>query len=382
MTLEELKEKRKSKLEEMKALNEANPTMKDDVLTKYQALERDFEKLNRNIKLAEVENTLASEVDDVLDSGISSDKATASLEYVQAFDRYLAGVNLEEARAEMTEGVDADGGYTVPESYQKKVVQKLNNLSETRKISDVITTVSTKNIPTEGEAPTFTWIEEKGTYGETKATYGKKQLGAYKLGGIIKVSEELLQDTAINFEDYMAGQIAKGIDKAEAPAFAVGDGNNKPTGYVVSAPVGTDSTTAGTDTVTADELIDIHGDLPSQYRKNAVWRMTDKTAKAIRKLKDSDGNYIFDKTLDKEGRQSLLNTPIVIDNSMPEIGTGNKFIVIGDFNYFQIGDRGGMTIQRLNERYADEGMVGFKVTKRVDAKVIIEEAFNAGKNAS
>ena len=66
---------------------------------------------------------------------------------------------------------------------------------------------------------------------------------------------------------------------------------------------------------------------------------------------------------------------------MAELGTGNKFIVFGDFSYFQIADRGGMTIQRLDELYAGKGLVGFQVTKRVDAKVIIEEAFNAGQNS-
>ena len=109
--------------------------------------------------------------------------------------------------------------------------------------------------------------------------------------------------------------------------------------------------------------------------------MTDKTEKAIRKLKDGNGNYIYDPKLDSKGRASLLGKPIVIDNSMPELGTGNKFIVIGDFNYYQIADRGGMSIQRLNELYAGTGMVGFRVHKRLDAKVTLPEAFNAGKNA-
>jgi len=258
----------------------------------------------------------------------------------------------------MTEGVDADGGYTVPVTYQNTVIAKLNALSAT----------------------TFAWIDEEGTYGETKSTFGNVQLNAWKLGGIIKVSRELLADTAINFEAYMAGQIAKGIDAAEAPSFAVGDGSKKPTGYVTSATVGANSTTAATDAVTADEIIDIFYDLPEEYRKNAIWRLNDNTMKAIDKLKDGDGNYLVTSFSDGT-KPTIKGCPIVIDRHMADLGTSNKFIVLGDFSYYQIADRGAMNIQRLDELYAGTGMVGFQVTVRVDGKITLSEAFNVGKNS-
>ena len=379
MTLEELQAKRAETLNKMKALNKNE--MSEDELKSFEKLRAEFDKYNRDIDLLKSENVLKSEIDDPM-TPEKVENITAKSDYIKAFDMYLTGRNIAEAKAAMTEGVDADGGYLVPIEYQKKVVQKLNEMGATRSISTVLGTSSTRNIPTEGEAPTFTWVDEEGAYGETKSTFGLKQLGAYKLGGIIKVSEELLQDNMINFDAYMAKQIAKGIDKAESPAFAVGDGVKKPTGYGVTAPVGANSTTAATNAITADEIIDIYYDLPAPYRKNATWRMTDKTEKAIRKLKDNNGNYLYDPRLDSEGRASLLGKPIVIDNSLPELGVSNKFIVIGDFSFYQIADRGGMSMQRLNELYAGNGMVGFKVHKRVDAKVIIEEAFNAGQNAA
>ena len=380
MNLQELISTRAAKLEEMKALNDANPSMDEATASTYEGLHAEFKKLNRDVEIAKTENVLAAQVDDVI-PGSNIDGATNQAEYVTAFDNFLSGVSLPEAMAAMVEGVDADGGFTVPVAYQNTVIQKLNAMSATRGISSVLTTVSTTNIPTEGDAPTFAWISEGGIYGETKSTFGQAQLGAWKLGGIIKVSEELLADTAINFESYMAGQIAKGIDKAEGPAFATGNGTSKPKGYSVSAPVGTSSTTAAINAVTADELIDIFYDLKAEYRENATWRMTDATEKSIRKLKDGNGNYLYAASLSSGERPMLLGRPIVIDNGMPELGTGNKFIVLGDFSYFQIGDRGGMSVQRLNEKYADVGMIGFKVTKRVDAKVTIPEAFNAGQNA-
>ena len=380
MNLTELIAARAAKLGEMKALNDANATMDETVQASYDALHAEFTKLNRDVEIAKTEASLASQVDDVIPTaqGINLDEVNA--EYRNAFDNYLAGSNIGEAVAAMTEGVDADGGYTVPVSYQNTVIAKLNSLSATRSISSVMGTTSTTNIPTEGDAPTFAWIDEGGAYGETKSTFGNVQLNAWKLGGIIKVSRELLADTAINFESYMAGQIAKGIDKAEAPAFAVGDGIKKPTGYATSATVGASSTTAAAAAVTADEIIDFYYDLPEEYRRNATWRFNDNTMKAIDKLKDGNGNYLVT-TFSDGTKPTIKGRPVSIDNSMPDLGTGNKFIVLGDFSYFQIADRGAMTIQRLNELYAGTGMVGFQVTVRVDAKVTIGEAFNAGQNA-
>ncbi len=379
MNLTELIAARAAKLADMKALNEANPTMDETVQASYDALHAEFQTLNRDVEIAKTEAKLIADVDDVLPSATHG-AVEANAEYRVAFDDYLAGTNLNDAVASMTEGVDADGGYTVPETYQNTVIQKLNALGRTRSISSVLGTTSTTNIPTEGDAPTFAWIDEEGTYGQTKSTFGNVQLGAWKLGGIIKVSRELLADTAINFEAYMAGQIARGVDKAESPAFAIGDGVKKPTGYVVGATVGASSTTAATDAVTADEIIDIFYDLKEEYRATSTWRMNDKTFKAIDKLKDGNGNYILS-TLADGTNPTIKGRPVVVDNSMADLGTGNKFIVLGDFSYYQIADRGAMTIQRLNELYAGTGMVGFQVTVRVDGKATVGEAFNAGQNA-
>lgn len=368
----------------MTAFMAAHTQMNDEQVAEYTALETEYEKLEASIvraeKQADRETTLSRPTATaILPASSDTEAMTGSKDYRAGFDAYLAYGKMDDYRAAMVKGVDADGGYTVPEAYQSTVTAKLNALSATRGISTVLATASTTNIPTEGEAPTFTWIDEGADYGETKSTFGNKKLGAYKLGGIIKVSRELLQDSAINFDSYMAGQIALGIDKAEAPAFATGDGLNKPTGYAITAPVGPSSTTAFGDGVTADEIVDIFYDLKSEYRAKATWRCTDATLKALDKMKDGQGNYILG-TLAGTTIPMIKGRPVVVDNHMEDMAPGARFIVLGDFSYFQIADRGSMTIQRLDELYAGKGMVGFQVTVRVDAKPIIEEAFNAGQN--
>lgn len=374
-------DERASKLNELKALN-AKDVLTDGEKEKFNSISAEMDKLDREVLVMKNEFKLSLQEDLTMPVASKEDieAPLATMDYRNAFDGYLSG-DIANVKNEMVVGIDADGGYIVPESYQRTVLEKLNFLGRTRIISNVMSTSSTLNIPIEGDAPTFTWIDEGGAYGETKSTFDNKQIGAYKLGGIIKVSEELLQDNMINFDAYMANQIAKGIDKAESPAFATGNGTGKPTGYAVTAPVGSNSTTAAVAAVTADELINIYYDLKEEYRSRATWRMNDQTEKAIRKLKNSEGDYIYSPALMEAERPSLLGRPIVIDNSLPNMGTGNKFIIIGDFNYYSIADRGSMSIQRLNELYAGTGFVGFKVKKRVDAKVTLAEAFNAGKNA-
>ena len=378
-------EQRAEMLNELRAFSDAHQEMDDSQVSEYEALEAKYESIDASIKredavaLRETELSLPTSLPIVNDTLVLDTNTEA---YRNGFDAFLAGRDLTEFKGSMTVGTDADGGYIVPETYMKTVLMKLNALGRTRGISNIITTESTLNIPVQLAAPTFAWVAEAGAYGDTKATFGQSTLAAYKLGGIIKVSEELLQDNMINFDAYMAGQIALGIDAAESTAFATGDGSSKPTGYAVTAATGSNSTVAATAAVTSSELIDIYYDLKEEYRNTATWRMTDMTEKAIRKLKDGEGNYLYSAGLTAGERPSLLGRPIVIDSGMAELGAGNKFIVIGDFNYYQIADRGQMAIQRLNELYAANGYIGFKVHKRVDGKVIMAEAFNSGANAA
>lgn len=300
-------------------------------------------------------------------------------EYKNAFEAFVRGAVLTpEYKAVLNTGVGEEGGYIVPEEYQKTIIQKMFELSNTRAISNVITTKSLRNIPVGGELPNFAWVEENGAYGETSTNFTQKQLAAWKLGGIIKVSEELLQDSFINLESYLAGLIAKGLADAESQAFAVGDGTSKPKGYMSLDATVTLSTT---DSITADELIDIYYALKDGYTQKATWRMNRATMKAIRKLKDGNSNYIYSPGLTQGERDTILGRNVELDPYVATLGAGNKCICFGDFSYYQIGDRGNIEIQKLSELYAGSGQIGFKVKKRVDAKPTLEEAFVIVKNA-
>jgi HK97 family phage major capsid protein len=381
--LQQLLDKRAKLFESMKALvDKGEESWNAEAKAKYEAMEKDFDALTAQIeamqKMKDFEDKLNNPLREPL-TGEPQSKDVKTDDYKAAFEAFVKGKLTPEFKATLNTGIDSEGGYIVPVEYQKKVLEKLIEISRTRAISRVITTKSDKKIPIGGELPTFSWIEETGAYGETGTDFSQATLNAYKLGGIIKVSEELLQDSFINLEDYLATLIARGIAQSEGEAFAVGDGNNKPTGYM---SLNANITLSGTDSIAADELIDIYYSLKSPYRSSAYWRMNDATLKAIRKLKDGNGNYIYAPALVAGERDAILGRPIELDPFVSPLGAGNKVICFGDFNYYYISDRGNITMQKLTELFAANGLVGFRVSKKVDAKPILAEAFTIAKNAN
>jgi HK97 family phage major capsid protein len=377
--LQKLLDKRASVYKQMKDMLEKadEKTWNAENKAKYEKMEADFEALSSQIKASQKIMDFESELNKPLNNPITGNVANEVKhnEYKMAFEAFIKGQSLTpDFRAALNTGTGEDGGYLVPVEFQKTIIKKLYEFSNTRKISNVISTKATRNIPVESTPAAFDWIDESGTYGGTSPKVTQSQLAAWKVGGIIKVSEEFLQDTFVNFEEYISRQIAIGIAKAEGPAFALGDGVKKPTGYATGLTAGV--TLASKDSVTSDEVIDTFYSLTTPYREKATWRMNDQVEKAIRKLKDSDGRYIFAPALLVGERDTLLGKAIVEDYNLPTLGNNSKKVLaLGDFSYYTIADRGQISIQKLVERYADEGMVGFKVNKRVDAKRALDEAF-------
>ncbi|MGN0477719.1 MAG: phage major capsid protein, partial [Ruminococcus sp.] len=197
---------------------------------------------------------------------------------------------------------------------------------------------------------------------------------------LIKVSEELLNDSAFDLESYITREFARRIGNKEEEAFFTGDGSNKPLGIlsdVGGAEVGVNASSATA--VTADELIDLYYSLSSPYRKNAVWVLNDDTVKAVRKLKDSSGQYLWQPALNAGEPDTLLGKPIKTSAYMPTVASGQKVVAFGDFSYYWIADRQGRTFKRLAELYAAKGQVGFLASQRVDGKLTLPEAIKVLK---
>ena len=357
---------------------------------KYQAMEADLsdveKQIERALKLELVEKTLSEVRDEaIIETPKTSEaqrKSDEAKRYQDAFEtmiRMPMHALPSEVRTVLNIGTGSEGGYTVPVTYMTTIINKLLNASVVRSVANVIQTSSTTNIPLGATRPSFAIIAENGAYGETNPTFGQVVLNAYKLGGVIKASDELIQDSFTDLQSYLTGLIVEGIADTEEGYFTTGTGTGQATGYLVGGTLG--KTTASATAVTLDEVLDLKYALGSPYRANANFMMNSSTELAIRKLKDTTGQYLWQPSLQVGAPNMFDGKPILINEKMPSIGTGNKFMAFGDFKYFTIADRGSLEIKRLDELYAGTGQVGWRVSKRFDSKVVLAEAIQYMKNA-
>jgi len=278
-------------------------------------------------------------------------------------------------------GTDSEGGYLVPDEFERTLVQALEEENIFRTLAKVITTSSgDRKIPVVASKGTASWVDEEGLIPESDDAFGQVSIGAYKVATMIKVSEELLNDSVFNLESYIAREFARRIGAKEEEAFFIGDGTGKPTGIFNNtggAEIGV--TTAGATAITIDEIMDLFYSLRSPYRKNAVFVTNDATVKLIRKLKDGNGQYLWQPSVQAGQPDTILNRPVKTSSFVPTVETGAKTIAFGDFGYYWVADRQGRSFQRLNELYAATGQVGFRATQRVDGKLILPEAIKVLK---
>ena len=148
----------------------------------------------------------------------------------------------------------------------------------------------------------------------------------------------------------------------------------KPTGILNATGGASDGVTTATANITFDDVMDLFYSLKAPYRKKAVWLLNDTTVKALRKLKDNNGNYIWQPSVQAGVPDMILNRPYHTSSYVPEVAAGNKVMAFGDFSYYWIADRQGRSFKRLNELYAATGQVGFLASQRVDGKLVLAEA--------
>lgn len=273
-------------------------------------------------------------------------------------------------------GTDSEGGYLAPDEFEQTLVEALEEENIFRKIAHVIQTSSgDRKIPVVATKGTASWVDEEAAIPESDPAVGQVSIGAYKLATMLKVSEELLNDSVFDLESYIAKEFGRRMGSKEEEAFLIGDGAGKPSGIFQTAGGGEVGVTAASDkAVTADELIDLFYSLRAPYRKNAVFIMNDATVKLIRKLKDNTGQYLWQPALTAGTPDTILNRPVYMSSFAPLAEGGALAIAFGDFSYYWIADRQGRSFQRLNELFAATGQVGFKATQRVDGKLILPES--------
>ena len=267
-------------------------------------------------------------------------------------------------RNALKESSDGSGGYLVPDSFDKQLVDGLREENVLRRISRVVKTEHTLRIPITDETGTAQWIDEEHPFKVSDVSFDRVTLGAFKLGTMVKVSEELLEDGMVDLQEYLKKEFVRRFADKEEEAFLRGDGVNKPLGLVHQAKVAESNQSV----LNFDTVFDLYYDLPHQYRKNATFLCSEHAYRELRKIKTAMGQNMW---VDEE---TLFGCPVCTTKYLDDAVPGGMPILFGDFSYFWIGERGKIVLRRFNELYASKGQIGFQMHERVDAKLIRPEA--------
>ena len=382
MTILELREKRNKAWEAAKAFVETKRD-KDGLLSEedaktYAAMEQKVKDIGAEIDrmqaMEEMENALNKPVNTPIVAKPMKADGNEKAKTGRASDEYREGMlkalrsNFKQVSNVLQEGVDADGGYLVPEEYDNRLIDVLDQENIMRKLATKITTSGEHKINIAATKPAASWIEEGGALTFGDATFSQILLDAHKLHGAIKVTEELLYDNAFGLENYIITQFGKALANAEEDAFFNGDGVGKPLGLFAENGGGQIAETL-TAAIKADDIINLVYALKRPYRKSAAFIINDKNIAAIRKLKDNNGAYIWQPSAQAGEPDRLFGYPVYTSAYAPE-----NAIAFGDYKYYNIGDRGTRSFKQLVELFAGNGMIGYVAKERVDGKLILPEA--------
>lgn len=381
MTIKELIEKRAKVWETAKSFvdthEDKNGLLSAEDTATYNKMEKEIEDLtsaiDRQRRAEQREVDLSKPLNSPLTSRPYKETLTenksgrATDEYKKAMLSAMRS-NFRNISNVLQEGVDSDGGYLVPEEYDSRLIDVLEEENIMRSLATTITTSGQHKINIAATKPAAAWIEEGGALSFGDATFDQIYLDAYKLHVAIKVTEELLYDNAFNLENYIITQFGKALGNAEEDAFLNGDGKGKPIGIFDSKGGGNVLGTL-TAAIKSDDMLDLVYGLKRPYRKSSSFIMNDSTLALLRKLKDNNGAYIWQPSY-KEGEPDRVLGYAV--NTSPYAPT--NAIAFGDYSYYNIGDRGIRSFAELRELFAGNGMVGFVAKERVDGKLILPEA--------
>lgn len=382
----EMIEKRNKAWEGAKAFLESKRD-KDGLISEEDALIYDemeqkvknyTEEIERLQKMEAMEQELSKPINDAIvskpiDRKEEEKKGRASDEYRKDMLKAIRS-NFKQVTNLLQEGVDTDGGYLVPEEYDRRLIDVLNENNIMRTLGTKITTSGLHRITITATKPAALWVEEGGKIPFSDSTFGQITIDAFKLAVGVKVTNELLYDSMFPLESYIIEQFGKAMGNAEEDAFLNGDGKKKPLGiFHQEGGAISDVTTAG-GSISSDDIISLVYALGRPYRQKAKFIMNDQTIAVIRKLKDGNGNYMWQPSIKEGEPDRLLGYPVFTSAYAPIVEAGKPAIAFGDFSYYNIADRGTRSIQELTELYAETDTTGFIAKERVDGKLILPEA--------
>lgn len=399
VTAKELREQRARSAEEARAMLDTirgeDREFSAEERDKFDKIHEDQEALKRRIDDLEKQDALESELRATagtvagqadIDKESSKDEIEErARKYEAAFDRYLrVGVEdmtpderaiVHEQRAQSV-GTTTAGGFLVPEGFSGQLEESMLAFGGMREAATQFSTATGNDLPwptVDDTSNTGALLAENTTVAEQDFTFGQIVFKAYKYSSkLVKVSVELLQDSAFDLNAYLATALGTRIGRITNTHFTTGTGTAQPQGVVTASSVGKTGTTGQTTSIIFDDLVDLEHSVDPAYRRSPGTRfmMHDSSLKVIKKLVDSQNRPLWLPGIAVKEPDTILSYPYVINQDVATMAANAKSVLFGDFSKYMIRNVAGLAVLRLSERFADSHQIGFLAFSRADGRTL------------
>ena len=381
---EEFKATNESRLAELEKKNSAD-VLYDEKIKKIEADMDKFEDINQKLTQTALDQKNMTEKLEDFETMIKRPEANLSTKEVdnslQIFDKWVRkgeqGLDEMETKA-LTVSDDTQAGYLAPPEYVRELIKTITEVTPFRSAARVRTTAQ-KSVQIPSRTATFSaqWVAETGSRSETTGyTTALEEIPTHELYALVDISSQELEDSAFNLEAEMQSEFATQFAKAEGNSFILGDAIGKPEGVITNSSVGTTNSGSGT-ALTGDGLIELVHAIKSDYGANASFMFNRTTLGAIRKLKDSAGQYVFQAgmMLTAGVPNTVLGYPYIEAPDLADVGSSAKPVIFGDFSRgYMIVDRVNLSVLRDPFTQATSGNVRYVARRRVGGQVVLAEA--------
>lgn len=282
----------------------------------------------------------------------------------RAYDLYLRRGH---ERSELSDVSMDSMGYLLPKRLEAKLVNAMNTLSVLRPLCSEMTTVGDRALPIVNGHGKAAWVPEGHPIPQVRDAFDRVNLDSHKLAAIIRVTNELLKDSAVDIEAYLADIFADRLTVSEEEVFIAGDGVDKPLGLIHQAKVGCTTESAGS--VSIEDVLNLIFSVPEKHRRNGTLLMNDNTLLSLYKQCAALGTNLW---LGKD--DTFFGYRIVRCASMPDAASGSMPILFGDFKQVYINNNGDRSIKRLDQLFIINDHVGFLMAERVGIKLTVPDA--------
>ena len=381
---EEFKKSNDEKLEALET-GKGHDTLLDDKIANIEAKLDSLEEINQKVTKAELSQDNIKEQVEQLETVMKRPNSGFETKQIdetcEAFTKFVRkGIeNLEpDEKKALTVSNDSTGGYLAPPEYVRELLKTVTEISPIRSIARVRSTGQRSvQVPKRSSQFSAQWVAEQGTRSETTGyNVALEEVPAHEVYALVDISEQNLEDTVFDLEAEMQSEFAEQFAKAEGNAFTVGDSIGKPEGLLTNSSV-SEVVSGNSSALLADGLITLVHSIKSEYANNGTFVFNRSTLAAIRKLKDTAGQYVFQAGMSLQGGvpNTILGYPYVQATDMPDVGANAFPVLFGDFSRaYMIVDRVALAVSRDPFTQATSGNVRYVARRRVGGQVVQAEA--------